>query len=205
MIHVAESLAEPVRNRLLQSMFRARKEVFVDLLRWNVPVLEGDYEVDQFDTPAARYLVIADEDGHHHGSARVLATTGPHILAQLFTELCAGPVPSGPDVAEITRFCLDRHLRARERLSTRNRLVSALVRDALERGVRLYTGVAELGWLQQILAFGWHCRPLGLPRSCAGGMIGALAIEIDRSTPYLLAANGIWTDEPLPSSLFEAA
>ena len=205
MIHLAHCLAEPVRDRLLQSMFRARREVFVDLLRWDVPVLDGEYEVDQFDTAAARYLVVTDEDGRHHASARLLPTTAPHILGSLFPELCAGPVPTGPDVAEITRFCLDRHLGARERRAARNRLVSALVRDALDRGIRLYSGVAEMGWLQQILAFGWRCRPLGLPRSCSGGMLGALAIEIDATTPALLAANGIWVDEPLSAPLFEAA
>ena len=69
------------------------------------------------------------------------------------------------------------------------------MRDALARGVSTYTGVAEIGWLQQILAFGWQCRPLGLPRRTDSGVLGALAIEIDQETPALLAANGIWTDD----------
>jgi acyl-homoserine lactone synthase len=74
-------------------------------------------------------------------------------------------------------------------------LVSALVRDALMRGVSTYTGVAEMSWLQQILAFGWRCRPLGLPRRTDSGMLGALTIEIDAETPSLLTTNGIWTEE----------
>lgn len=205
MIHLAKQLAAPVSDPVLQAMFRARKQVFVDLLKWDVPVVCGEYEVDQFDTAAARYVIVT-ENNRHLGSARLLPTVRPHILGGLFPELCAGRVPTGPDVAEITRFCLDRSLNSRTRRDIRNQLVSALVRDALRRGIRLYTGVAEMGWLQQILAFGWRCRPLGLPRPCGpGSMIGALAIEIDRDTPALLAANGIWADEPVSTLLPEAA
>ena len=40
-------------DRLLRTMFEARKRVFVDLLKWDVPVLEGAYEIDQFDTREA--------------------------------------------------------------------------------------------------------------------------------------------------------
>jgi acyl-homoserine lactone synthase len=63
-----------------------------------------------------------------------------------------------------------------------------------------------MGWLQQILAFGWHCRPLGLPRVAEGKMLGALAIDITEETPALLAANGIYRPQSLePIRLLEAA
>jgi len=84
--------------------------------------------------------------------------------------------------------------------------VSALVWYALDAGIRTYTGVAEIAWLQQILAFGWDCRPLGPPARLECGMIGALAIEIAPDTPQLLAANAIWdlAAEP-PARIAEAA
>ena len=37
----------------LRAMFAARKQVFVDLLKWDLPVLAGEYELDQFDDPDA--------------------------------------------------------------------------------------------------------------------------------------------------------
>ncbi len=86
---------------------------------------------------------------------------------------------------------------ARDRLSVRNRLVCALADYALETGLTGFTGVAEMGWLQQILAFGWRCRPLGLPRTIGGRMLGALSIEIATDTPMLLARNGIESDPVL--------
>jgi N-acyl-L-homoserine lactone synthetase len=181
----------------LRAMFRARKEVFVDLLGWDVPVLGGEYEIDAFDDERAEYLIVAGEGGRHLGSARLLRTTGSHILGSLFPSLCASHVPVGPGILEITRFCLDRNQHSLERRLTRNRLISALVTFALRRGIHTYTGVAEVGWLQQILAFGWKCRPLGVPRHLECGTLGALAIEIDPNTPQLLEANGIWTAEPV--------
>jgi acyl-homoserine lactone synthase len=179
-------------ERTLRAMFEDRKSVFVDLLKWDVPVLDGRFELDQFDNEAATYIIIADEAGDHLGSARLLPTDRPHILGTLFPDLCASPPPSGPNIFEITRFCLSRRQKAAARLRTRNQLVSALAWHALDVGIRTYTGVAEIGWLQQILAFGWDCRPLGLPVHHDCGSIGGLAIEITPETPALLARNGIW-------------
>ena len=114
----------------LCTMFAARKRVFVDLLRWDVPVVADRFEVDQFDRPGAIYVLLTDAAGTHLASARLLPTTRPHILDTLFARLCEGPAPSGPTIFEITRFCLDRRLRAAERLTVRNRLVSTLVDHA---------------------------------------------------------------------------
>jgi N-acyl-L-homoserine lactone synthetase len=186
-------------NGTLKAMFEDRKSVFVDLLKWNVPVLDGRFEIDQFDDEHATYIIIADGRGDHLGSARLLPTTRPHILGSLFPDLCAAPPPAGPRVFEITRFCLSRRQTAASRRSTRNRLVSALAWHALKHGILTYTGVAEMAWLQQILAFGWNCRPLGAPVRHPSGMIGALAIEIAPDTPELLAANGVWDLAGKPS------
>ena len=187
-------------DRTLRAMFEDRKSVFVDLLKWDLPVLEGRFELDQFDDAAATYLIIADEAGDHLGSARLLPTDRPHILASLFPYLCASPPPSGAQVFEITRFCLSRRQKSAARLRTRNELVSALAWYALDVGIRSYTGVAEISWLQQILSFGWDCRPLGVPVRHDCGMIGALAIEITSETPARLAENGVWQPVCDPST-----
>jgi len=192
MLHHFTSIVRPSEDRVLRAMFAARKRVFVDLLGWDVPVLAERYEVDQFDDEHAEYLVIETADGRHAASVRLLDTARPHILGSLFPNLCDGPVPEGHKVREITRFCLDPQFRAPERREARNGLVSALVEHALASGIETYTGVAEIGWLQQILAFGWRCRPLGLPRSIGGRTLGALSIAITAETPALLEASGIY-------------
>lgn len=186
MLHVVQSAAEPASDAVLRSMFAARKSVFVDLLKWDVPVLDGRYEVDQFDDAHATYLILAEPDGTHLGSARLLPTTRPHILDSLYDELCEEAPPRHANTFEITRFCLDRRLSARERRQVRDTLVTALVDHALAAGITAYSAIAEMGWFQQILSFGWRCMPLGLPRDIDGTMLAALRIEITPETPNLL-------------------
>ena len=187
----------------LRAMYAARKQVFVDLLKWDLPVLAGAYEIDQFDNHDAEYLILLDqEDGRHRASARLLQTDRPHILADLYPVLCDGPPPAGPTVREITRFCLDRHQSAAERRSARNQRVTALVEHALQAGITDYTGVAELSWFMQILRFGWQCVPLGRALRHDGQTLAALHIRIDERTIDGLKRTGIY--EPTTLRLFGA-
>lgn len=181
----------------LRAMFEARKRVFVDLLKWQVPVLDGRFEVDQFDTADAEYLILTDAAGDHRASARLLRTEGPHILADLFGHLCDEPIPSGPTCREITRFCLEPGLAARERRKARNQLVTALADHALCSGITDYTGVAGSGWFGQIAGFGWDCRALGEARQVGNQRLVALHIRIDAQTRDGLAATGVYS----PASL----
>lgn len=198
MLHATAPGTRPVPDIVMRGMFAARKQVFVDLLKWDVPVLDGAYEVDQFDDAHAHYIVLADRDGGHLGSARLLPTTRPHILDSFYPQLCEAAPPSAADIFEVTRFCLDRSLTASERRGVRDTLVTALVEHALANDIHGYSAIAEMSWLQQILAFGWRCRPLGLPVTIDGKMLGALAIDIEADTPRKLAAAGI---APLPDLL----
>lgn len=177
----------------LRSMFEARKRVFVDLLKWDVPVLDGRFEVDQFDTPEAVYLVLADESANHRASARLLRTDRSHILAQLFPSLCEGNIPSGLQTREITRFCIDPMLCKAERRRTRNELVSALVDHALRWNITDYTAVANMQWYRRISRFGWKCRALGPQRSIGTELLIAFHIEIDDQTIGQLQPNGIYS------------
>jgi acyl-homoserine lactone synthase len=191
MLQVLQCRAASMSDEVLRRMFAARKSVFVDLLGWDVPVIDGRYEVDQFDTADATYLVLTDPGGEHLASARLLPTLRPHLLDSFYPMLCEDGPPRGPDTAEITRFCLDRGLDARQRRAARDALVCGLVEHALSVGLRVYSAIAEFAWFQQILAFGWHCRPLGLPMAIDGRLLAALRIDIDANTPALLAAAGI--------------
>ncbi|BBB10567.1 acyl-homoserine-lactone synthase [Sphingopyxis sp. EG6] len=175
----------------LRAMFRARKEVFVDLLKWDLPVLADRFEVDQFDTQA-EYLILLEKGIKHRASARLLRTDRPHLLGDLYPFLCAGPVPTGPTIREITRFCLDRHQKAEERRSARNQLVTALAEYALATGISAYTGVAERHWFEQVRQFGWACEGLGQPVQCDGRWLTALRIEIDEETVAGLKATGVY-------------
>ena len=205
MLHIVDRTVPDFGDIVLRNMFEARKRVFVDLLGWDVPVLAGRFEVDQFDTPEATYLVVTGPDGGHRASARLLPTLRPHLLNTVFADLCTDPVPRGAAIREISRFCLDRSLGARDRRIARDELVSALARFGAASGITQYTGVAEPGWLDQILAFGWRARRLGPAGAVSGVRLGALAIEIDAATPALLARNGIRGTLPITGEVCDAA
>lgn len=191
MIQLIRNTARPLEHPVLRRMFAARKAVFVDLLGWDVPVVDGRFELDQFDDGDARYLVVTDAEGAHRASARLLPTTRPHLLGTLFPGLCAAAPPTGPAIFEITRFCLDRSLDARGRRTARDALVVALVDHALAHGITRYSAIAGLGWSRQILAFGWRCRALGSAQAIGGEQVTALEIAIEPDTRAKLAATGI--------------
>ena len=189
----------------LRTMFEARKRVFIDLLKWDIPALDDRYEVDQFDDGHAHYLVLLDSAGQHLASARLLPTTRPGILGTLFTELCDAAPPAGDTVFEITRFCLSPEIKAVDRRICRNKLVTALVMFAQDYGITTYTGVAELTWLRQILHFGWDCRTLGAPRIYDRTALGALRIDIAADTLLKLDAAGIFIEPTESISATRAA
>jgi len=191
MLHILHSGETQTNDRVLRAMFAARKQVFVDLLKWDVPVVDGMYEIDRFDDAHSAYLVLTDREGGHLGSARLLRTDRPHILSSLYPELCADGVPQGPRIREVTRFCLDRRLKAAQRREVRNTLVAALAEYALRNGIESYSAIAGIGWFEQIFAFGWRCYPLGLPLQRGRATLAALKIEIDAHTPALLRTAGI--------------
>jgi N-acyl-L-homoserine lactone synthetase len=180
----------------LRTMHRARKRVFVDLLRWQIP--HDDFEErDQFDNDDAIYIVVTDPaNGAHLASVRLLPTDRSHILGDLFPMLCEAPAPRGSDIWEITRFCLQPGIGGRVRREVRAELVQAFVEFALLAGIRAYTGVAHMAWLSQILAAGWAVRPLGLPAYVDGQLLGAIEISITPQTLGMLAPD--WRTERAP-------
>jgi acyl-homoserine lactone synthase len=192
MISVIEGAEQPGADPIFDGMYRDRKRVFVDLRRWDIPVIDSEFEVDQYDGPRSVYCIATDDHGVHRGSIRLLCSSGPHILGDLFPELCEDGVPTGSDIWELTRACVSPRLRPPERRHVRNALTTAVVEYALYRGIRAYTCIADSGWLSQVLALGWDCRPLGLPRLIDRSMTGALLIDIAPETPSLLKQAGTY-------------
>ena len=169
----------------LDAMHRDRKKIFVDALKWDVPVVDGQFEIDQFDTDAAIYLLELDSQRQRHlGSVRLLPSTGPHLLGDIFPSLCDKGVPVGEDIWEITRLCTAPSKDVDARL-IRRRLATALCEFGLLYGINKYTCVAHIQWLSSLLAVGWECEMLGGPREVGGEVIGAMSISISPATLQL--------------------
>lgn len=192
MIHVIDNHLAAANRPLLQSMFADRKRLFVDLFGWDVPVVDGQYEIDQFDDPDTNYLVATDDGGEHAASIRLYPTTKPHMLGSLFPHLCPLGVPSDDRTWESTRLCLPQRHGAARRKVLRNALFAAMVDVALERGIARYTGVVPDPFRKEVLAMGWRAEPLGPAVRIAGGPIGAFLIYIGPDTPDRLGWSGTY-------------
>ncbi len=92
---------------VLDEMFRLRARVFADRLGWEVTIQDG-MEIDKFDALDPAYLVGLDDEGHVVSCARLLQTTGPHMLADVFSSILDGEPPlRSSRIWESTRFCVD--------------------------------------------------------------------------------------------------
>jgi len=192
MIHIIEGVGSADDQPLLESMFEARKRLFIDLLDWDLAVVNERFEIDRFDDAYATYIVASDGAGKHRASLRLLPSTRPHLLGSMFERLCEGGVPIGADVFEITRLCLPASEFASERKRLRGALIRAMVDHALAQGIRRFTGVVTARFREQILTMGWDAEALGPGLDMGGGRLGAFAIRIDVATPARLEANGIY-------------
>lgn len=88
----------------MDGVARYRNKVFVEKLGWQLRC-ENGLEYDQFDRDDTVYLVAQDEDGHVIGTARLLPTTRPYLLGEVFSHLLNGlDAPCASDVWELSRF-----------------------------------------------------------------------------------------------------
>src|ERR1700716_4276448 len=102
---VTKDNAESHLNNLHQ-MHRIRKTVFKDRLGWDVAV-SGELEVDEYDALEPSYLLSIDRRGIVNGCVRLLPTTGPNMLRDIFPSFVTkAAVPCGERVWEASRFAV---------------------------------------------------------------------------------------------------
>ena len=107
MIIVIDALNKHRFGPVLKAMHRLRARVFRDRLGWDVTVID-DMEHDLFDNLHPAHVVCLDEDGDVVGCMRLLQTTGPHMLADVFADILDGEPPlRSARLWEATRFCVD--------------------------------------------------------------------------------------------------
>jgi N-acyl-L-homoserine lactone synthetase len=110
MIIVVDGVNAGQFTGLLKDVFELRARVFRDRLGWDVEVVDGQ-ERDHFDSLHPTHIVSVNDDGKVAGAMRLLQTTGPNMLADVFYSILQGqPAPRSPLIWEATRFCVDTNL-----------------------------------------------------------------------------------------------
>lgn len=191
-VHGDGRLPEDLDNALAQY----RHQVFVEQLGWKLPCAEGRFERDQYDRQDTVYIVAHDESGSICGCARLLPTTRPYLLRELFPFLLAAdmPAPVSDDVWELSRFAasaahVDPAALGDENTSWAVRpMLASVVECAAKLGARQLIGVTFLSMERLFRRIGIHAHRAGPAQRIDGRMVVACWIDIDAQT---LAALGL--------------
>ena len=152
--------------REIDSMHRLRAKIFHDRMKWPVIVSDGG-ERDHFDTLNPLY-VVGSTDGQVYACARLLPTTGPNMLRDVFPDLLPSGGVSGPTIWESSRFCVDFEgdcERSDLLVSQRTaELLSGIVEAGLLIGLEYVVTVVDVAVERVLRRAGCPCERLGPPR-----------------------------------------
>jgi len=138
----------------LASQARLRHRVFVE--RRALPHTSYDgMEYDEFDTPAAVYLVWRDQSQIVRGLIRTAPTCVPYMLETYWPHLCQlRALPKSKDVWEMTRVCVDRDFVPGIRKRIIPELLCALQEFCQRNAVTAVVGVTRQHLLNHFLRAG---------------------------------------------------
>jgi acyl homoserine lactone synthase len=136
MIIVVDGLNRHEYTDLLRQMHKLRARVFDGRLGWDVTVEKGE-ERDVFDDLDPSHIISVNEAGDVVGCMRLLQTTGPHMLADVFAPLLGGEPPlRSSRLWEATRFCVDtERLTDRRGRNSISHVTSEVMIGAFEYGI----------------------------------------------------------------------
>ncbi|AOJ71727.1 MULTISPECIES: N-acylhomoserine lactone synthase BspI1 [Burkholderia] len=169
-----------------------RHRVFVEQLGWKLPSASEGFERDQYDRDDTVYVFARDDDGEICGCARLLPTTRPYLLQELFPSLVANdmPLPQAAAVWELSRFAAN----AEDPAGSGNPawavrpMLAAVVECAVRRGAKQLIGVTFLSMERLFRRIGVHAHRAGPAQQIDGRMVVACWIDLDAQT---LAALGL--------------
>lgn len=170
----------------LSAMHRLRCRVFKDRLGWDVRIRDGE-ERDQFDTCDPTYILAFDDREVLVGSWRLLPTTGPNMLRDVFPSLLEGrDPPEDSRIWECSRFAVDCEDSEDNSLTAVSRvtqeLFCGLIEFCLERDIRQVVTVYDIRIARLLPRVG--CWPIWRTRAQRIGNTSALAglFSTDRAT-----------------------
>ncbi len=207
MIVPVEGVDRHAYPEMFDQMFRMRAAVFADRLGWEVTVVDGK-EIDRFDDEDPLYLLCVEEATEQlKGAVRLLPTTGPNMLRDVFAVLVPdGPVES-PRIWESSRFAInpmlsvgpDRHDANRVVNTTTIELLCGLVEAAQLAGVDHIVSVFDARMARIFRAADCPYELVGTPTRIGKTMTYAGLFEIsDTMRRRLGAAAGL--QEPVLAS-----
>jgi acyl-homoserine lactone synthase len=162
-VHVIRHDNKHLYQDILEDYFRLRHQIYVVERKWTALDRPDKREIDQFDTDATVYL-LGLEGGSIIAGMRLVPTSSPTLLSELFPKLALdGPIRRS-DVYELSRIFVVRNRRGEHAGPRAEAVIQAAAMEyGLSMGLSAFTIVLESWWLPRLLDQGWVARPLGLP------------------------------------------
>jgi acyl homoserine lactone synthase len=169
---------------LAVELARYRHRVFVEMMGWELQCQDG-LEFDQFDRIDTRYVGCRDDNGRIVGCARLLPTTAPYLLAEVFPQLLNGLAPPcSADVWELSRFAaVDLEQGTTSALGSLSSpiavgLLKAALEAAAEQGATRVITVSPLGIERLLQRAGFRAYRAGPPVTVDGRALFACWIHV---------------------------
>ena len=154
----------------VDAMFRCRARVFGERLGWEVNV-KNEYELDRFDDENPLYVVSVDPvSGEYCGSLRLLPTTGPNMLRDVFPCLLKdSQVIESATIWEASRICaLPADGQAKRATGGLNAVLAELLAGVANvanlAGLTQVVAVFDARILRMLKAVGCNPQIIGTPR-----------------------------------------
>ena len=194
MIICAQKTAGDPQAGLFDQMFRLRAAAFAERRKWNVKVANGR-EFDRFDDLDPLYIMSVSPSGELLASLRILPTTGPHMLADVFSDTMGGlPLIRHPLIWESSRFCVNTKATTAHGPNGINtvtaELLVGLFETALNAAIMNVVSVYDL-YLERILQrAGCQFERIGGPNSYDGLRTVAGLFEVTETAIKAIRASG---------------
>jgi len=164
LVHNAKT--RPVASAsLLDNMHHLRCRVFRDRLKWDIHC-ENNRDIDFYDRLNPVYAIATPDRRTATGCWRILPTTGPNMLRDIFPQLVEkGAVPEGEQIWEISRFAVDTLTPTYESLAslhaTTSELLIKLVEFGLNNGIRNFVAASDVRFERILKRSGLTVKRLG--------------------------------------------
>ncbi len=170
---------------IMAGVARYRHRVFVEKLGWQLRC-ENALEYDQFDRDDTVYVVAHNRDHEVVGTARLLPTTRPYLLDEVFPHLLHGmEPPHSSDVWELSRFAaMDFSVQSSSALAQFSSpiavgLLQASLECAARHGAKRFITVSPLGVERLLRIAGFRAHRLAPPTMVDGNPVFACSISCE--------------------------
>ena len=182
-IHVVFPSDREFYQQALIDMYRQRYQVFVEILEWNLPDVDhrNGLEIDAFDHDHAVYLLAMVGDDLI-GSTRIIPTTQPHLMSEVFPHLCKNGVPRSPNIWEWSRASLKPNEKRDLKSEALSQQAIAGFDLAMQRGISGFSTQINLADRERWLRRGITASTLGDPVRVDDQDVLALMLHVNAAT-----------------------